>query len=148
MKRFVGALLVAGVLLTAEVGAAARPTSAVPTVGSTITTRQLAVTLRAYRQTVAAPGAIDVKVCNRTNLSQPVRRTQFFLQTPDGHLVLPDDSIEAPRPQLATAPLPARRCVRGWLGYQLPASSRATHVVFQAGAMFTATLHTWDLPPA
>jgi hypothetical protein len=127
--------------------AAAGPGSTSPTVGSTIVTRRLAVTLRAYRQPVGHEiAAIDVKVCNRTARRQTVSPAQFFLDPPDHHLVFPARSVRAPRPQLRATTLDRRRCIRGWLSYQLPAGTRATFVVFQAGAMFTATLHPWRVP--
>ncbi len=115
-----------------------------PTIGSTIRTKQVAVTLHAATQ-VLTRADVEVEVCNRTKRAQPLRRTQFFLQVPDGHLVLPDESTPKPHPQFRTAPLPARRCARGWLGYTLPPGVVATRLVFQAGAMFTDTLHTWEL---
>jgi hypothetical protein len=159
MKRLAGAL----VAVVLAVGMPAVPAEAEkkpssPTVGSTIKTRHVKVTLHAYRQpvTVDSPvettavgtetAAINVEACNRTTSTQAVGPYQFFLETPDGHLVFPAKTIGTPRPQLHAAPLTTRRCIRGWLSYQVPAGTRAAFVVFQAGAMFTDTLHKWKVP--
>ena len=159
MKRLVGALLMVAVTTgvpAVPAAATKKPTS--PTVGSTITTRRVKVTLHAYRQpvTVDRPvetttagqetAAINVEVCNTTTSTQAVGPFQFFLESPDHHLVFPAKTIGTPRPQLHATPLAKHRCTRGWMSYQVPVGTRATFVVFQAGAMFTDTLHRWSVP--
>jgi hypothetical protein len=152
MKRLAGALLVVAVaaavaLPAAPAEAKTKPSS--PTVGSTIKTRRVNVTLRAYRQPVGADAAaINVAVCNTTSSTQAVGPYQFFLETPDRQLVFPAKTIETPRPQLRATPVTQHHCTRGWVSYRVPAGVRAASVVFQAGAMFTPTLHRWTVPKA
>jgi hypothetical protein len=159
MKRLAGALLVILVVLgIAAAPATAQKATASPTVGSTITTKRLKVTLDAYRQpvTVTTPSAttavgvetaaINVQACNRTGSTQTVAPYQFFLEAPVGKLVIAVKNARAPRPQLEATPLGGRRCTRGWLTFQVPAGTRAAAVVFQAGGMFTNTLHKWTVP--
>jgi hypothetical protein len=159
LKRLAGALVAVVVAVgISAVPADARKRPNAPTVGSTITTRHVKVTLHAYRQPVtvdrpvettavgAETAAINVEACNRTTSTQTVGPYQFFLETPDGHLVFPAKTIATPSPQLRAAPLTTRRCSRGWLSYQIPGGIRAAFVVFQAGAMFTDTLHKWKVP--
>ncbi len=129
-----------------------------PTIGSTIKTRDAAVTLHAYRQVVtsrrasetapagSAVTAIDVEICNRSDGTLAVRHGQFFIATPDQSLVFPATYV-APRPQLTSKPLARHRCVRGWVSYFVPPGTRATLAIYQAGAMFTNTLHQWTIPP-
>jgi hypothetical protein len=158
MMRLVGALLAVAVVIgVLAVPAEAKKKPISPTVGSTITTSRVKVTLHAYRQPVTGDrsvetmpvgqeAAINVEACNRTTSTQTVGTYQFFLETPDGHFVVPAKTIARPRPQLRSTPVDARACARGWLSYQLPTGTRAAFVVFQAGAMFTATLHRWTVP--
>jgi hypothetical protein len=152
--------LVAVVCVVSVVGSTASATaerSGAPTIGSTITTRDVAVTLHAYRQVVtsrrtsetapagSAVTAIDVEICNRTDGTLAVRRGQFFIATPDQNLVFPA-TFAAPRPQLTSRALPRHRCMRGWVSYFVPTGTRATLAIYQAGAMFTNTLHQWTIP--
>jgi hypothetical protein len=159
VKRLGGAfLLIVAVLGISAAPATAQTTTTSPTVGSTIATKQLKVTLRAYRQPVTltnpspttAAGtetaAIDVKACNRTGTTQTVAPYQFFLEAPVGKLVIAVKNATAPRPQLQATPVAGHRCTRGWLSFQVPAGGRAASVVFQSGGMFTNTLHKWTVP--
>jgi len=158
VRCVVGVSSVIAVLgLTAPAGTATQKPHS-PTVGSTISTRDVAVTLRAYRARVTlkasaatnpagrAVTAIDVKICNTAGRSLSVRRGQFFLEAQDRHLFLPAAASSAPEPQLETTRLARGHCLRGWVSYLVPSSTRAAFAVFQAGAMFTPTLHTWTLP--
>jgi hypothetical protein len=158
MKLLSGALFAVVLAVgTSTIPATAKPATS-PTVGSTIKTKLVKVTLHAYRQPVTngtpvettavgtETAAINVEACNNTTGTQTVAPYQFFLETPDGHLVFPAKSSRTPRPQLPATPLTSRRCARGWLSYQVPAGTRAVFVVFQAGAMFTNTLHKWTVP--
>ena len=148
--------LVAMVLGFSTVAAAAETQKPhAPTVGSTIRTGDVAVTLRSYRRQVtvrdsaghsSVVAAINVEICNKGTGALPVRRDQFFLESQDRHLFFPAATLDAPRPQLQTTPLARHRCLRRWVSYLLPTGTRAADVVFQAGAMFTPTLHRWTLP--
>jgi hypothetical protein len=149
--------LVAVVLGSTAPAVAATQKPHPPTIGSTIRTSTAAVTLRAYRKQVTARGsapttspvtAINVQICNTSSASLPVRRDQFFLEAQDRHLFFPAPTPTVPEPQLETTPLARSRCLRRWVSYALPAGTQPTFVVFQAGAMFTATLHKWTLPSA
>lgn len=160
VRHTVAVLFVAVTFGSAPATAAVVRESGAPTVGSTITTRRAAVTLHAFRDVVktggatetAPPGtavtAIDVEICNRSRAALPVRRGQFFIEMPDGKLLFPTATSAAPRPQLTTTRLPRHRCARGWLSYIVPAGTRAAFAIFQAGAMFTPTLHRWTIPQA
>jgi hypothetical protein len=157
VKQLVGVLFVATAFWPAAPEAAQK--SGTPTVGSTIKTRDAAVTLHAYREVVtsrrstetvpagSAVTAIDVEICNRSTGVLPVRRSQFFIGTPDAPLVFPS-TFAAPRPQLNTKPVARHRCLRGWVSYVVPTGTRATSAIYQAGAMFTNTLHRWQIPKA
>ena len=157
-KPLLGLLLVTTVLCgTAAVPATAQQ-SRTPTVGSTIRTRRAAVTLHEYRQVVTssrptetAPAgsaviAINVEICNTSAAALAVRRGQFFVATPERPLVFPAPTPNAPHPQLVSTRLPRGRCLRRWVSYVVPTGTRATSAIFQAGAMFTPTLHTWTIP--
>jgi hypothetical protein len=162
MMRLVAGAVVAGALAVGMPAgpSAARPSPAPPGVGSTITTRRVRVTLRAYRQpvTVRTPietttagtgiAAVDVEACSTAAGPVTVGPYQFFLEPPDRHLVFPAKAIDTPRPQFHATTLTARHCARGWLSYELPAGTRAAYVVFQAGAMFTNTFYKWTVPPS
>ena len=157
-KPLLGVLVVITVLFGTASSPAAAQQSGAPTVGSTISTRHAAVTLRAYRQVVTsrrpaetAPAgkaviAINVEICNTSGAALPVRRGQFFVATPELPLVFPAPTPNAPHPQLVTTRVARGRCLRGWVSYFVPTGSRATSAIFQAGAMFTPTLHTWTIP--
>jgi len=157
-KPLLGVLVVITVLFGTASSPAAAQQSGAPTVGSTIRTRHAAVTLRAYRQVVTsrrptetAPAgkaviAINVEICNTSGAALPVRRGQFFVATPELPLVFPAPTSNAPHPQLVTTRVARGRCLRGWVSYFVPTGSRATSAIFQAGAMFTPTLHTWTIP--
>ena len=157
VKQLFGALFVATLIGLPAPAAVAK--SGTPTVGSTIKTGDAAVTLRAYREVVTtrrptetaptgnAVTAVNVEICNTSAGVLPVRRNQFFIATPDAPLVFPA-TFDAPRPQLTTKPLAGHRCIRGWVSYFVPTGTRATFAIFQAGAMFTDTLHRWRIPKA
>jgi hypothetical protein len=159
-KQLVALLFVASVFGLAGAASAAPQKSGTPTVGSTIKTRRAAVTLHAYREVVtsrrpnetapagSAVTAINVEICNTGTAPLPVRRGQFFIATPDQNLVFPAATPAAPHPQLTTTRLARHRCLRGWVSYFVPAGTRATFAIFQAGAMFTDTLHRWTIPEA
>jgi hypothetical protein len=158
MERLARAVLAVALAVgIPAVPAGAKPPTS-PTVGATIRTKRVKVTLHAYRQPVRvsppvesiAPdteiAAIDVEACSITGVAQTVGRYQFFLETPDHRLVLPAKTIATPRPQFRASAVTTRHCARGWLSYAMPAGTRAAFVVFQAGAMFTDTLHKWRVP--
>jgi hypothetical protein len=154
-------LLVVTVLgIVTPAAAAGTQKTHAPTVGSTIRTGDVAVTLRSYRRQVttrdpvanssaeplSAVTAINVEICNKGTGALPVRRNQFFLELQDGRLFFPAATLDTPRPQLQTTRLARRQCLRRWVSYLLPTATRAAFAVFQAGAMFTPTLHKWTLP--
>jgi Domain of unknown function (DUF4352) len=157
-KPLLGVLFVTALLCGTAIASATAQPSGTPTVGSTIRTRHAAVTLHEYRQVVTsrrptetAPAgsaviAINVEICNTSRAALPVRRGQFFVATPERPLVFPAPTPNAPHPQLVSTRLARGRCLRGWVSYVVPTGSRATSAIFQAGAMFTPTLHTWTIP--
>ena len=160
LKPLLGVVLATAVLWGPAAAPSAAQQSGTPTIGSTISTRRAAVTLHEYRQVVTsrrpaetAPAgsaviAINVEICNTSAAALPVRRGQFFVTTADQGLISPAPTPNAPRPQLVTTRLARHRCLRGWVSYFVPTGSRAASAIFQAGAMFTPTLHTWTIPTA
>ena len=151
-KPLVGVLFVITLFWPAAAAPAAAQQPATPTVGSTIRTRNAAVTLHEYRQVVtsrrpaetapagSAVTAINVEICNTSSGALPVRRGQFFIATPEQSLVFPAATPAAPHPQLTTTRLARHRCRRGWVSYIVPAVTRATLAIFQAGAKFSGTI--------
>lgn len=132
---------------TATTKPATRPTAADPNalrLGQRHDTSEgNAVHVHAYQQPLPPkdlepdPGkefaAVEVEICAGPRSAPRATPESFALELPDG--ARQGRSFFGPKePALAATRLAARACVRGWVNFEVPKGTRASHVVFEGSS--------------